>query len=242
MSRLVPFVVAAAVLLAAPSASFAEDWVIDNLDFRLAIQPDASIQSAEALDIDFRGLERHGIFRDIVSIQTYDDKTNRRYDIDLDRVTNASGQRQEFAETTEGALRRFRIGDPDKTITGKETYRITYRLSGAMNGFPDHDELYWNATGTWPEARIERAVIHVTAPAGSITRAECFQGPEQSREPCQARFTPDEATYTATRPLAAGEQMTIMAALKKRAITTPSPSWSQSRGIRSTTSTALPFS
>ena len=92
-----------------------------------------------------------------------------------------------------------------------------------MNGFPDHDELYWNATGTWPEARIERAVIHVTAPAGSIIRAECFQGPEQSREPCQARFTPDEATYTATRPLAAGEQMTIMAGLKKGAVAAPVP-------------------
>jgi uncharacterized membrane protein YgcG len=221
MRRLLLFVVAA-TLLAIPRAAAAEDWVIERLDFRLDIQPDNSVQATEALDVDFRGLERHGIFRDIVSTQTYDDKTNRRYDIDLDGVTNAGGQQHQVDETSEGALRRFRIGDPDVTITGKETYRITYRLRGAMNGFPDHDELYWNATGKWP-ARIERAVIRVTAPSGSITRAECFQGPEGSREPCQARFTPTEATFTATRPLAEGEQMTIATFLRKGAVAAPAP-------------------
>jgi uncharacterized membrane protein YgcG len=214
--------VAVAITLAVPRMAFAEDWIIENLDFRLAIQPDTSIQATEALDVDFRGLERHGIFRDIVVLQTFDEKTNRRYDVDLDGVTNASGQRHEVDETREGAIRRFRIGDPDKTITGKQTYRITYRLRGAMNGFADHDELYWNATGKWP-ARIERAVIHVTAPAGSIDRAECFQGPEGSRQRCQALFTPDEATFTATRPLAAGEQMTIMAGLRKSSVAAPVP-------------------
>lgn len=213
----------AGLLWLTPRPTAAEDWVIENLDFHLAIQPDTSIQATEALDVDFRGLERHGIFRDIVVLQTYDEKTNRRYDVDLDRVTNAGGQRLEADETREGAIRRFRIGDPDKTITGKQTYRITYRLRGAMNAFADHDELYWNATGTWPEARIERAVIHVTAPAGSIDRAVCFQGSEGSRESCEARFTPDEATFTATRPLAEGEQMTIMAGLRKGAVAAPVP-------------------
>ena len=81
--RRLSFLVATA-LLAIPRASFAQDWVIDQLDFRLAIQPDTSIQATEALDVDFRGLERHGIFRDIVVLQTFDEKTNRRYDVDLD--------------------------------------------------------------------------------------------------------------------------------------------------------------
>src|SRR4051812_23475103 len=220
--HLVPFV-AAALLLAAPRAGAAEDWVIENLDFRLDIQRDTTIQATEALDVDFHGLERHGIFRDIASLQTYDDRINRRYDIRLDNVTNASGQRLQVQDKANGGMRRFQIGDPDKLITGKQTYRIAYRLGGAMNGLTDHDELYWNATGNWPEARIERAVIHVTAPKGSIDRAECFQGPAGSREPCQARFNRDEATYTATRPLAHGEQMTIMAGLKKGAVTAPVP-------------------
>jgi uncharacterized membrane protein YgcG len=212
----------AALLVAATPVLGQEGWVIERLDFRLAIQPDNSVQATEALDVDFRGLDRHGIFRDIVFLQNYDERSNRRYDITLESVTNAGGQRHEVSDTTEGALRRFRIGDPDKTINGKETYRIAYRLRGAMNAFPDHDELYWNATGTWP-VPVERAVVHVTAPPGSIDRAVCFQGAAGSTEACEARFTPDEATFTATRPIAAGEQMTIMAGLRKGAVAEPAP-------------------
>lgn len=214
--------VAAVVLLAAALLKADEGWVIERLDFRLEIQHDSSIQSTEALDVDFRGVERHGIFRDIVSLQSYDDTTNRRYDVRLALVTDAGGRRHQVQDTSEGSIRRFRIGDPDRTVSGKETYRIAYRLGGALNAFPDHDELYWNATGMWP-VRVERAVVHVTAPAGAIERAECFQGQAGSTEPCQARFTSDEATFTATRPLAEGEQMTIVAGLRKGAVAAPVP-------------------
>jgi hypothetical protein len=123
---------------------------------------------------------------------------------------------------TEGSLRRFQIGDPDRTISGRETYRIAYRLDGALNGFPDHDELYWNATGTWPVS-IASARIVVAAPGGAIDRVDCFQGPSGSGERCEATFTVGEATFTATRALAEGEQMTIVTGLRKGAIADPRP-------------------
>jgi hypothetical protein len=128
--------VAAGLLLAAALVSADEGWVIERLDVRLTIRPDSSIQASEALDVDFRGLERHGIFREIVSLQRFDDKTNRRYDITLAEVTDVGGRRHQVKETSEGSLTRFRIGDPDRTVSGKETYRIAYRLGGALNGFP----------------------------------------------------------------------------------------------------------
>jgi uncharacterized membrane protein YgcG len=199
-----------------------EGWLIEQLDITLAIQPDGSIQATEGLDVDFRGIERHGIFRDIVSVQRYDEATNRRYDIRLGGVTNASGQPHQVQTSREGALTRFRIGDPDRTISGPETYRITYGLRGALNGFPDHDELYWNATGTWP-VQIGHAVVRVTAPLEAITRVACFEGPAGSSEPCDAQFTGSEATFTATRALEEGEQMTVVAALRKGAVPEPAP-------------------
>lgn len=214
--------VAAAMLLAVPFARADEGWVIERLDFRLEIQPDSSINAIEALDVDFRGLARHGIFRDLVSTQSYDAETTRRYDIKLAGVTDGRGRGQEVKQTSEGSLTRLRIGDPDRTVTGRQAYRITYRLRGALNAFPDHDELYWNATGTWP-VRVERAIVHVTAPAGAIERVECFQGSEGSTERCRAQFTPSEATFTATRPLADGEQLTIVTGLRKGAVAPPAP-------------------
>ncbi|MGB7220787.1 MAG: DUF2207 domain-containing protein [Vicinamibacterales bacterium] len=214
--------IAIVVLLAPTLVSADEGWVIERLDFRLAIQPSGSIEAAEALDVDFRGLARHGIFRDIVSLLGYDGTSNRRYDINLGGVTDTNQRPHQAQTTTEGSITRLRIGDPDRTISGKQTYRIAYRLDGALNAFADHDELYWNATGVWP-VRVERAVVRVTAPVGAIERADCFQGRPGSTERCEAQLTPDEATFTATRTLAEGEQMTIVAGLRKGAVAQPMP-------------------
>ncbi len=199
-----------------------EGWVIERLDFALAIQADGSIEANEALDVDFRGIAKHGIFRDIVSTQQFDATTNRRYDIRLRGVTNADGRRDQVKTSTEGALTRFRIGDPNRTISGRETYRIAYTLRGALNAFRDHDELYWNATGTWP-VTVSNAVVHVTAPGDAIQRVTCFEGRSGSTEPCDAAFAGGEATFTATRPLEEGEQMTIVTALRKGAVPEPAP-------------------
>lgn len=209
-------------LLLAPAAVADEGWVVERFDIRLDIQRDGSIAAHETLHVDFRGLSRHGILRDLFYLFTYDETHNREYDIRLIDVISADGRRHQVRTTTEGAIRRFRIGDPDRTVSRKETYRIAYGIGGALNGFPDHDELYWNASGTWP-VRVEALAVVVTAPGGAIERVGCFQGPDGSREPCNARFTPDEATFTATRPLAEGEQLTVVAGLRKGVVAEPRP-------------------
>ena len=211
-----------AALFLAPAAAADEGWVIRRFEIRLDIQRDGSVAAHEALDVDFRGLSRHGIFRDFLYLFSYDDTRNREYDIRLRDVTSADGRRHQVQTTTEGAIRRFRIGDPNRTVSGQETYRIAYQIGGALNGFPDHDELYWNASGTWP-VQVEALTVVVTAPGGAIERVGCFQGREGSREPCNARSTPGEATFTATRPMAEGEQLTIVAGLSKGVIAEPRP-------------------
>jgi hypothetical protein len=211
-----------ASLLYAP-ASADEGWVIERLDIRLAIQPDSRVQALEAIDVDFRGLSRHGIFRDLFVLFAFDETRNRRYDIELERVLAVDGRTHQVRTLNEGGTLRFQIGDPDRTLTGRETYRLSYRIGGALNGFRDHDELYWNATGVWPVG-IERAVVTVEAPAPDvIQRVDCFQGRSGSVERCDAQVSSSEATFTATRPLADGEQMTILVALDKGAVADPQP-------------------
>ena len=199
-----------------------EGWIIERFDSRIDIQPDGSFTTLEAIDVDFGRQSKHGIFRDVAYRQDYDATRIREYEISLVGVTAANGQRYQVDITTDGAMRRFRIGDPSRTISGKQTYRIAYRVGHALNGFPDHDELYWNATNTWP-VRIDRAAVTVRTPAGAIQRVECFQGASGSSEHCTARFTPDEASFTATRPLPAGEQMTIVVGLRKGVVPDPQP-------------------
>ncbi|MGE5245706.1 MAG: DUF2207 domain-containing protein [Betaproteobacteria bacterium] len=210
----------AAVLASVPVRAD-EGWVIDRIAIRYDIQHDGSIVAQEDVDVDFGRLSKHGIFRDIPYLFAWDGTRNREYGITLTGVTT-DGRRETVKATTEGAIRRFRIGDPDRTISGRHAYRITYRLDGALNAAADHDELYWNASGVWP-VRIERASVAVTAPAGALERAECFQGRAGSTEPCGARVASGEATFLATRPLAVGEQITIVAGLRKGAVPEPRP-------------------
>jgi uncharacterized membrane protein YgcG len=218
LACLVAIVVAPVVALLASD----EGWVIERFASQIDIQPDGTFTALEALDVDFGRQTKHGIFRDIAYLQGFDATHIREYEISLVSVTAANGQRHQVETTTTGAMRRFRIGDPNRTISGKQTYRIAYRVGRALNGFADHDELYWNATNVWP-ARIVKASVVVHAPAGAIERAQCYQGSPASTEPCTARSTPNEATFTATRVLSAGEEMTIATWLRKGAVAEPQP-------------------
>lgn len=199
-----------------------EGWVIERLHVDFDVRPDASIVVREAFDVDFRTLQRHGILRDVVAVQSYDLDDNRRYDIGQPSVTSEDGRIHQVRVERAGAMQRFRIGDPDREISGRQTYRIAYTLNGALNGFPTHDELYWNAVGTWP-VRITRASVTLRAPAGGVERVQCFQGLPGSTEPCEATFTVSEATFRATRVLEVGEQLTVVAGLRKGAVAAPSP-------------------
>lgn len=213
---------ALAALSVAAAAAVDEGWVIEHFAIRLEIRPDGSIVAREAIDVDFQGQSRHGIFRDIVYRLAYDGTYDREYDVRLTGVTAANGRSHQVEVNTEGPIRRFRIGDPDVTISRKETYRLTYGIGHALNAFADHDELYWNASGTWPVTANNVSVI-VSAPQGSIERVDCFQGGAGSTERCNSRFTPDEASFTATRPLGEGEQLTIVTGLRKGAVAEPRP-------------------
>src|SRR5687768_16880540 len=106
--------------LSQPSVRADEGWVIERLEIRLDIGRDGEILANEALDVDFRGLSRHGIFRDLRYLVEYDATHNREYAISLIGVTAADGRRHEVEMETDGWLRRFRIGDPDRTISGTE--------------------------------------------------------------------------------------------------------------------------
>ena len=198
-----------------------EGWTITRMEVRVAVQQDGSLDIVEAIDVDFGTLERHGIFRDIPYLLNFDEKWRRRYDIDLHQVTDAEGRRLKVETSREGSLVRFKIGDPDKTITGKQGYRIHYRVRNALNPFPEHDELYWNATGhLWPVPIAEASVL-VTTPAEGIERVACYQGVTGSQETCAGDFTSTEARFGAGRSYQPGEGMSVVVGLRKGLVPEP---------------------
>src|SRR5207248_10375059 len=87
----------------------------------------------------------------------------------------------------------------------------------------DHDELYWNVTGNQWGVPIAAATASVSAPAGSLQRQTCYQGPNGSTDPCTSALAADTASFASTRPLNPGEGLTLVVALNKGAISNPVP-------------------
>ena len=67
-----------------------------------------------------------------------------------------------------------RVGDANRTVTGAHTYRLTYRVRGALNAFPDHDELYWNVIGSQWSVPIVGATVRVHLPTEATPAIACF--------------------------------------------------------------------
>jgi hypothetical protein len=229
--RLLAFVALAAmafVLGAAPASAGFESESIPTYDVTITINDDGTLTVNEVIDYDFGSQFKHGIFRDIPVRFDYPKKadTDRVYEIDVESVKASEGTpaQYELEEYDEGGIgyERIKIGDPDETITGEHTYDITYTVKGALNGFEDHDELYWNAIGHQWSVTIDSAAIEVRAPT-DITQAACFAGPLLSTLPCAQSSTDGSAATFAEDDLFPFNGLTVVVGIPKGAVPPPKP-------------------
>ncbi|MFC7484644.1 DUF2207 domain-containing protein [Luedemannella flava] len=212
--------VVAALALASPAVA-ADGEKVDEYATAIVINADASLDVTETITYDFGDNDRHGIIRRIPASFRYDDEHNRVYPISDVDVT-MDGRPVEFERSSEGGYQIIKIGDPDDTISGAHTYRLRYHVTGALNDFADHTELYWNAVGNEWEALVAGATATVTAPV-QITRAACYAGEATSRLPCD-RATIDGTTASfAQGPQRPGEGLSIVVALPVGAVAATEP-------------------
>jgi uncharacterized membrane protein YgcG len=221
--------VAAAALLAFMPAAHAQlEERISSYDVGITILQDGSLMVVERIDYDFGNSEHHGIFRDIPVRFPYDDQHDRVYPIDHVSVAGSPGTPDGFKIEHEDRLLRIRIGDENKTITGEHVYTITYRVRGALNGFRDRDELFWNAIGDQWSVPIDVAAVRIIAP-GDIAQVACYSGPYGSHLPCSdALFDGATATFRQTSgPAGAAlgpyEALTVVVALPIGEVAQPEP-------------------
>jgi uncharacterized membrane protein YgcG len=153
--------------------------------------------------------------------QPFDADNERVYPFELVSVSSETAP-DEVAELVEGAAQRLRIGDPDVLVEGIHTYTVVYELQGVLNGFADHDELYWNVVGNTWTVPLENVTVEVDAPA-AIQEVACFRGDFGSTAAC-ATATADGPTATFTEPLIEPYgAMTVVVGLPKGAVPEPAP-------------------
>ncbi len=192
------------------------------------VAADGTLSATEELTVDFP-VSRHGIFR-------YWDVVDRadpgvRYIPTVTSVTRDGGL--EPYQLSWDIGHRFliaRIGDPDRTLSGTTTYRITYRIPGAISPGSTSDAASWatstgSATATpgsaflWSvvasgwDLAIDRAdvVIRLPAPAEVV---QCATDPWGSPGPCTVTGAGTAAVTASATDLPPRTGMIVRAAMQ----------------------------
>ena len=132
--------------------NFAADYYLSRSD------PQGALDIHEQISVDFTDFN-HGILRALPE----------RYNgmplhIKVEKVALNSVREQYTTYTSNGNL-VLKIGDPNHTMTGKQSYEVDYKVVNVMRFPASHDELDWNVNGTAWQQPFEhvKATLHVPA-------------------------------------------------------------------------------
>lgn len=223
------FALGIALLLAAAVSPRAEE-VISRFKADITVLPSGEMEVVETIAVRAEGQDiRHGIFRDFPLTMLDAEGNTIHVDFTLEAVTRNGQPEPYHTEDIAGGIRIY-AGDADTYVpTGPHVYEFRYRTARQIRYFGDHDELYWNVTGNGWLFPIQSASAHVTMPAAIPSGGVAFYTGASGSTDQDARIVTlggAVAEIATTRPLAAGEGLTIVIAQPKGAIAPPSPTQS----------------
>ena len=213
------------LLVAIPAAGQTEH--ILSYDSDIVVSADGSLTVTETIRARATGNEiKRGIYRDFPVRYAGRYATRMTVPFEVVRVLR-DGQPESYHTEDGDPYRRVYIGRKNVFLKpGEYTYTLTYRTNRQIGFFDDHDELYWNVTGTKWAFPIDRASASVTLPSGTPReqiRVEGYTGPKGAK--AQNYAAEVDATGTAivhtTRPLGKEEGLTIVVSFPKGIVVEP---------------------
>ena len=203
------------VFISSPARADDTGWKVTNFTDQITVQSSGKVQIQETINVDFGSLQKHGIYRDIPYRYQVDNGSTINTDIEQVSVTDGLKSVPYSTSNTDSYL-ELKIGDANKTVSGAQTYVISYLVTGVLRNFDNIDELYWNVTGNDWTVPIEKASATVTLPTGVIiSQSSCYQGASGSNETCTAN---NNGQFATTRSLDPAEGFTIAAGYPKGAV------------------------
>ncbi len=139
----------------------------------------------------------------------------------------APGKPEKFHLKDQSNGERIYIGDENVILPpGEYTYTLTYTANREIGFFADHDELYWNVTGTGWLFPIAHATATVILPENiplTSVRMDGYTGPQGARGKgiSTSTGTGRDVNFACTHPLAAGEGFTLVVSWPKGYIQPP---------------------
>jgi uncharacterized membrane protein YhaH (DUF805 family) len=192
-----------------------EGWLVDDFQSYISVEKTGEVQINEMISVDFKNLAKKGIVRDIPFAYTVSGNTTYS-DITIKSVQlNSSDAKYQVSRGDK--FLTVKIGDPNQTISGKNTYSIEYTVKGGiLKSLSDKDELYWNVTGNNWTVPISHIQATVTFPDSGIIKTDCFEGLSGATANCSSSTpTPLSAGFNLTGVNGTAGGMTIVVDYKK---------------------------
>lgn len=198
-------------------------WVIERFFSKIFIAKDTSVLVTETITVDFKKLSKHGIFRNIPVEYKTSAGNNLNIHLKVISVTNSSGQKIPYKLTRTGKQITIKIGDPGKTVSGKKTYVISYKVQRVLLRQKQEAELYWNVTGNnWPVTILSAQAEVRAFDKTPLKRAICFTGHVGSKKTSCKYDAQNNTAYFTAENIKPGEGLTIATLFNKSDFLFPS--------------------
>ena len=215
------------VLHAQESATEPTREQILSYDSDITVNTDGTLRVTETVKVLVPAAQiQHEIHRDITT--RYNDQFGNPYTIHIELVSlerDAQPEELHLRQISSGL--RIDLGNGGDTVSpGGHTYELTYAVDRAIGFFPDHDELYWNVTGTGWIFPMQEASATVHLPQGIAREAillDAYTGRQGSAETAYNASADNQgnAAFRTTRALAPHESLTLVARFPKGFVRPP---------------------
>jgi uncharacterized membrane protein YgcG len=199
------------LLLTVPLDAQTRSYSIESFRVVLQVTPEADLIVQETIAFAFKG-SHQGIFR---AIPVRYERHGFNYDLRVDaiEVLDEWGNPLRTEVSYPGRYVKIKAWVPGARDATR-TATIYYRVRRALLSFEDHDELYWNATGNEWAAPIVAAEAIVELPGtipGESVQTAAYTGPSGATgEDYTLERTENLAVFRTSRPLRAGEGLTVV--------------------------------
>ncbi len=192
--------------------------IIKSFNSQITVNVDNSVSVVETIMYDSQGLEKHGIFRDILPRSS----EGKKMSITNISVTDQSGQAIPWQKLLSGPYVQLKIGDPNSTFYGERNYVIRYDATNAVAHLQEYDEIYWNATGnSWLFPVSQSSATVILPPGAQVLQSACYVGRSGSTTSCVAQQNGSE--FVSSRDLGTGEGLTVAVGFPKGIVAPPTP-------------------
>lgn len=176
------------------------DEVFSSYHSVIDVAENGTLTVTETITANVEGNQiRRGIFRDLPL--TFTDAKGRRSKVDFKLLSvERDGEEEPYrTESISGGIRIY-TGSAEVFLPhGEHTFQFTYETSRQIRFFDDHDELYWNVTGTEWAFPIDEASATVNLPEGVRPEASTFS-PAVMAQPARTRWRRRKAAKSSLQP------------------------------------------